>query len=87
MSNYFSYMRISTKEASDKQSFNRQEKSLKAYAENSKIEYTLSFKDDCTGSTFDVLNGNVQNYLILKIVQVVNAFILKMVNVISVIVF
>jgi len=53
MSNYFSYMRISTKEASDKQSFNRQEKSLKAYAENDKIEYTLSFKDDCTGSTFN----------------------------------
>ncbi|BCZ46848.1 hypothetical protein psyc5s11_29150 [Clostridium gelidum] len=53
MSNYFSYMRISTKEASDKQSFNRQEKSLKAYAENNKIEYTLSFKDDCTGSTFN----------------------------------
>ncbi|NFA42702.1 recombinase family protein [Clostridium botulinum] len=53
MGNYFSYMRISTKESSDKQSFNRQEKSLKAYAENNKIEYTLSFKDDCTGSTFN----------------------------------
>ena len=53
MSNYYSYMRISTKESNDKQSFNRQEKSLKAYAENNKIEYTLSFKDDCTGSTFD----------------------------------
>lgn len=53
MGNYFSYMRISTKESSDKQSFNRQEKSLKAYAENNKIEYTLGFKDDCTGSTFN----------------------------------
>lgn len=53
MGNYFNYMRISTKESSDKQSFNRQEKSLKAYAENNKIEYTLSFKDDCTGSTFN----------------------------------
>lgn len=53
MGNYFSYMRISTKESSDRQSFNRQEKSLKAYAENNKIEYTLSFKDDCTGSTFN----------------------------------
>jgi len=53
MSNYFSYMRISTKESTDKQSFNRQAKSLKAYAENNKIEYTLSFKDDCTGSTFN----------------------------------
>ena len=55
MSNYFSYMRISTKESTDKQSFNRQAKSLKAYAENNKIEYTLSFKDDCTGSTFNRL--------------------------------
>lgn len=53
MGNYFSYMRISTKESSDKQSFNRQEKSLKAYAENNKVEYTLNFKDDCTGSTFN----------------------------------
>lgn len=53
MSNCFNYMRISTKETSDKQSFNRQEKGLKVYAENNKIEYTLSFKDDCTGSTFD----------------------------------
>lgn len=53
MGNYFSYMRISTKESSDKQSFNRQEKSLKSYAENNKIEYTLSFKDDCSGSTFN----------------------------------
>lgn len=53
MSNYFSYMRISTKESTDKQSFNRQEKSLKAYAKNHEIEYTLSFKDDCTGSTFN----------------------------------
>lgn len=55
MGNYFSYMRISTKEASDKQSFNRQEKGLKAYADNNKIKYTLSLKDDCTGSTFNRL--------------------------------
>lgn len=52
MSNYFSYMRISTKESTDKQSFNRQEKSLQAYADSNKIEYTLQFKDDCSGSTF-----------------------------------
>lgn len=32
MGNYYSYMRISTKENNDKQSFNRQEKSLKTYA-------------------------------------------------------
>lgn len=53
MGNYFNYMRISTREESDKQSFNRQEKSLRAYAEKNKIEYTLSFKDDTTGSTFN----------------------------------
>ncbi|MDO4536468.1 MAG: recombinase family protein [Clostridium perfringens] len=53
MGNYYSYMRISTKESDDKQSFNRQEKSLKAYAESNNIEYLLSFKDDISGSTFD----------------------------------
>ena len=53
MGNYYSYMRISTKESNDKQSFNRQEKSLKAYAESNNIEYLLSFKDDKSGSTFD----------------------------------
>lgn len=53
MSNIYSYMRISTKESSDKQSFNRQEKSLKAYADSHDIEYLLTFKDDCTGSTFN----------------------------------
>lgn len=36
-----------------KQSFNRQEKSLHAYAKDKKIEYLLSFKDDVSGSTFD----------------------------------
>ena len=55
MGNYYSYMRISTKEISDKQSFNRQEKSLQAYAKDKKIEYLLSFKDDVSGSTFDRL--------------------------------
>ena len=53
MSNTYSYMRISTKEESDKQSFNRQEKSLQAYASNNNIKYLLQFKDDTTGSTFD----------------------------------
>lgn len=53
MSNVFSYMRISTKESSDKQSFNRQDKSLKTYANNNNLEYTLGFKDDCSGKSFD----------------------------------
>lgn len=51
--NIYSYMRISTKETSDKQSFNRQEKSLQAYANSNSIEYLLQFKDDTTGSTFN----------------------------------
>lgn len=53
MGNYYIYMRISTKESNDKQSFNRQEKSLQAYATNNNIEYLLQFKDDTTGSTFN----------------------------------
>lgn len=53
MSNVYSYMRISTKEATDKQSFARQKKSLDAYAKENQIEYTLEFKDDTTGSTFN----------------------------------
>ncbi len=53
MGNYYSYMRISTKESNDKQSFNRQEKSLKTYAKDNNIEYLIDFKDDITGSTFD----------------------------------
>ena len=53
MGNYYSYMRISTKKNNDKQSFNRQEKSLKTYAKDNNIEYLLSFKDDTTGGTFN----------------------------------
>ena len=54
MATYF-YLRISTKESSDRQSFARQEKSLKAYAESNDIKYTVRnvFKDDISGSTFD----------------------------------
>lgn len=53
MGNYFGYMRISTSEERAVQKFSRQEKSLLAYADGHNIEYTLSFKDDCTGSTFN----------------------------------
>ena len=54
MATYF-YLRISTKENNDKQSFARQEKSLKVYAKANDIKYTVRnvFKDDTTGSTFD----------------------------------
>ena len=55
MGNTYFYLRISTRENQDKQSFLRQEKSLKAYAENNKLEYNnrTVYKDDITGSTFD----------------------------------
>ena len=55
MANTYYYMRISTKEASDKQSFQRQYKALKQYAEKNGIEFDERelYKDDCTGSTFD----------------------------------
>lgn len=53
MENYYSYMRISTKEESDKQSFARQESSLNTYAEANGFEYLYQLSDDCTGSTFN----------------------------------
>lgn len=55
MCNTYFYLRISTKESTDKQSFNRQYKSLKTYAENNDLKFTdrYIYKDDTTGSTFD----------------------------------
>ena len=49
------YQRISTKESSDKQSFVRQDKSLKAYAQANGLTYSerYIYKDDTTGSTFE----------------------------------
>lgn len=66
MTTYF-YQRISTKEASDKQSFQRQDKSLKRYAEGKKLSYNerYIYKDDVSGSTFNrpqwlELEGNLK---------------------------
>ena len=44
MGNYYYYMRISTWEERTKQKYNRQEKSLAKYAEDTKIEYVFQFK-------------------------------------------
>ena len=66
MGNYYSYMRISTKENNDKQSFNRQEKSLKTYAKDNNIEYLLSFKDDTTGGTFNRLSWSKLEKILQK---------------------
>ncbi|NMM61180.1 recombinase family protein [Clostridium sp. P21] len=67
MSNFYFYLRISTKESTDKQSFNRQYKSLKTYADNNNLKFTdrYIYKDDCTGSTFkrkewEELEGNLK---------------------------
>ena len=52
MVNYFSYMRISTKEERGLQKFNRQEKALKKYAESHHIEYIYEAKEDKSGKNF-----------------------------------
>ena len=48
-------MRISTKESSDKQSFQRQNKALEKYAEINNLKYNSRtvFKDDTSGATFN----------------------------------
>lgn len=66
MGNYYSYMRISTKESNDKQSFNRQEKSLKVYTKDNNIEYLIDFKNDITGSTFDRPSWNKLEKILQK---------------------
>lgn len=55
MANTYFYMRISTKETDDKQSFQRQYKSLEAYSKENDLKFTdrYIYKDDITGSTFD----------------------------------
>lgn len=53
MCNYFSYMRISTKEERGLQKFNRQEKALEKYAADNNIEYVLQVKEDESGKNFD----------------------------------
>lgn len=54
MSNIYYYMRISTKESTDKQSFGRQLKAIKSYCSKNKIEYDDRnlYQDDVSGSTF-----------------------------------
>lgn len=55
MSNTYFYMRISTKESSDKQSFQRQNKALEKYAIDNKLIYSnrTVYKDDISGATFE----------------------------------
>ena len=54
METYF-YERISTSEERELQSFQRQDKALKKYAEDNELEMTMrnTYKDDTSGSTFE----------------------------------
>ena len=67
MGNVYFYMRISTKESTDKQSYNRQYKSLCAYAKDNNLRFgdRYIYKDDTTGATFNraewlELEGNLK---------------------------
>lgn len=53
MGNYYSYMRISTKEERSMQKFARQEKSLETYAKNNNIEFLVQLKDDASAKDFN----------------------------------
>ena len=55
MAETYFYMRISTKESTDKQSFQRQYKALETYAKNNNIKFDNRsvYKDDVSGSTFN----------------------------------
>lgn len=53
MGNYFGYMRISTQEERGLQRFTRQEKALSRYQEESVVQLLMTFKDDCSGATFN----------------------------------
>ena len=55
MANTYFYMRISTKENSDKQSFQRQYKALENYAKANDLKFNERsiYKDDVSGSTFN----------------------------------
>ena len=53
MGNYFSYMRISTKEERGMQKFNRQAAALEKYAQDNSIDYVRAYQDDASGKNFD----------------------------------
>lgn len=51
--NYFGYMRISTKEERQKQSFIRQEVALFNYSQENNFEYISIFSEDVSGKSFE----------------------------------
>ena len=52
MSNYYSYMRISTEEERGLQKFSRQDNALDKYARDKNIKYSLQFREDKSGKSF-----------------------------------
>lgn len=60
MNNVYFYMRISTKENTDKQSYNRQYKSLCTYAKDNNLRFSdrYIYRDDTTGATFNRTEWN-----------------------------
>lgn len=55
MANFFSYMRISTREEREMQRYNRQEKALEKYVQEHGIELkdVYQFRDDISGKSFE----------------------------------
>lgn len=74
MGNYFSYMRISTKEERGKQKYTRQENSLERYARNQGIDYVIQFREDASGKSF--INRSEWNRL-EKIIQSSDTIVFK----------
>lgn len=52
MANVYSYMRISTREDREKQTYRRQENALDKYAEENNVEYVFQFREDESGKSF-----------------------------------
>ena len=74
MGNYFSYMRISTKEERGKQKYTRQENSLERYARNKGIDYVIQFREDASEKSF--INRSEWNRL-EKIIQSGDTIVFK----------
>ena len=74
MGNYFSYMRISTKEERGKQKYTRQENSLERYARNKGIDYVTQFREDASEKSF--INRSEWNRL-EKIIQSGDTIVFK----------
>ena len=65
MGNYFSYMRISTKEERGMQKFNRQAAALEKYAQDNSIDYVRAYQDDASGRFTREAENGLAKYLML----------------------